>query len=152
MIWITHVISEALATATFMETDQNELRCPKCLLNQAQTVSPPVQPQKQSIHTKQQTMFAHTHTHTHTANKPSSLHLSPNKGMKNENTKMVAQDTLIIVHLWHDVLQMFSCLHEIHPNMLKSSDLIKPPRQKPRNSSKDTSSVTKFHPPCAWRS
>ena len=41
---------------------------------------------------------------------------------------------------------------QIISNIFKSSNLIKPPRQKPRNSSKDTSSLTKFHPPCAWRS
>ena len=29
-----------------METDQKELRCPKCILNEAQTVTPAVQPQK----------------------------------------------------------------------------------------------------------
>ena len=39
------VISEELAT-TFMETDQNGLRCPNCILNEAQTATPAVQPQK----------------------------------------------------------------------------------------------------------
>ena len=42
------IISEELAT-TFMETDQNELRCPNCIRNEAQTVTPvtpAVQPQK----------------------------------------------------------------------------------------------------------
>ena len=29
-----------------METDQNELGCPKCILNEVQTVTPAVQPQK----------------------------------------------------------------------------------------------------------
>ena len=28
-------MSEELATATFMETDQNELRCSKCILKEA---------------------------------------------------------------------------------------------------------------------
>ena len=48
MSWfgLLHFSSEELATATFMETDQNALRCPKCILNEAQTVTPAVQPQK----------------------------------------------------------------------------------------------------------
>ena len=47
MSWfgLLHIISEELAT-TFMETDENELRCPNCILNEAQTVTPAVQPQK----------------------------------------------------------------------------------------------------------
>ena len=48
MSWfgLFHIISEELATATFMETDQNELRFPKGILNAAQTVTKAVQPQK----------------------------------------------------------------------------------------------------------
>ena len=33
------------------------------------------------------------------------------------------------VDLWHDVSQTFSCRHEIYSNLLKSSDLIKPPEE-----------------------
>ena len=43
---LLHIISEQLATQTFMEPDQNELRCPQCILDEAQTVTPAVQPQK----------------------------------------------------------------------------------------------------------
>ena len=48
MSWfgLLHIISEELATATFMETDQNELRFPQGILNEAQTVTKAVQPQK----------------------------------------------------------------------------------------------------------
>ena len=39
MSWfgLLRFISEELATATFMETNQNELRCSNCILNEAQT-------------------------------------------------------------------------------------------------------------------
>ena len=43
---LLHAIEKELATATFMETDQKELGCPKCIRNEAQTVTPAVQPQK----------------------------------------------------------------------------------------------------------
>ena len=48
LIWIipSYLISEELARATFMKTDQNELRCPKCIGNEAQTATPPLKPQK----------------------------------------------------------------------------------------------------------
>ena len=46
LIWIIPSYFRRLATASFMETDQKELRCPKCILNEAQTVTPAVQPQK----------------------------------------------------------------------------------------------------------
>ena len=82
-----------------------------------------------------------------TAYKPSSLHASQEKEWKWKPKNGGPRH----VDLWHDVSQTFSCLHQIHSNYVKSSDRIKPPRQKLRTS-KDTSSLTKFHPPCAWRS
>ena len=53
------------------------------------------------------------------AYKPSSLHVSPTKdiNMKTQK-KMSKNDGARHVDLWHDVSQMFSCLHEIHPNQL----------------------------------
>jgi len=43
---LLHAIEKELAIATFMETDQKEVGRPKCIRNEAQTVTPAVQPQK----------------------------------------------------------------------------------------------------------
>ena len=80
-----------------------------------------------------------------TAYKPSSLHASLAKGIKDENTKMAAQDTLIYSMMFLNCPHISTKSIQIHSNYVKSSDLIKPPRRKPRNSSKNTSS--KFHAP-----
>ena len=75
----------------------------------------------------------------------------PDEGIRKQNKKWWRKICWSMAWCFADGL-MISCLHKIHSNYVKSSDLIKPPRQEPRNSSKDTSSLTKFHPPCAWRS
>ena len=98
-----------------------------CIPNEAQTVTPAVQPPKSKALT-----FC-----SHPLRFSSSLHVSPSKGHKNENTtkKLSKKWRKTCRSIWHDVSQTFSCLHEIHPNDLcnytyvKSSDLIKPPEE-----------------------
>ena len=70
---------------------------------------------------------------------------------KNENTtkkyqKMVAQDLSIYGMMFRKRSHVSTKFTQM--TYVKSSDLIKPPR----NSSKNTSNSSKFHPPCAWRS
>ena len=58
--------------------------------------------------------------------------MSPNKDIKmktrQKKQKMVAQNMSIYGMIFRK--RTFSCLHELHSNLLKSSDLIKPARRK----------------------
>ena len=78
-----------------MERDQNELRCPKCLLHEAQTVSPPLQPQKEkhphsTATMKILTMLAHA---LQTCPHPYMCHCVSKQGHENESKTFMAQDT-----------------------------------------------------------
>ena len=59
---------------------------------------------------------------TCTAYKPSSLHVSPNKGIEMKTQqKILKNGGARHVDLWHDVSQTFSCLHEIHSWLVVST-------------------------------
>ena len=119
-----------------METDQNELRCPKCMRNEAQTVTPAAS--SAAPKSKALTFCCHQKKIDHggacTANKPSSLHVSPNKGvkMKTQQKKIkkwwhMAQDMSIYGMMFRKHSHVSTKFTQI--NYVKSSDLIKPPEE-----------------------